>query len=279
MKATRLFLLVFIFTTTACAGLLGGSTREGVSSSLVDYLYPEGEKPPTQSGQIPHLQLPLKIGLAFVPARSGNSQGLSEAERMKLLDDVKTTFSGRDFIEEIAVIPEAYMRTGRGFSALEQTARLYDLDVMALVSYDQVANTAEKTSSLLYWTIVGAYVVKGNKNDVQTFVDTAVFDVATRKLLFRAPGVSETKSSSTLVDVQHDVRMAQRKGFEQAMADMTVNLEKELALFKERIRTDGSVRVSRAGSSGGGGGAANPAFLILLAGLLCYPAVRHKLKS
>ena len=279
MKATRLFLLGFIFTTTACAGLLGGSTREGVSSSLVDYLYPEGEKPPPQSGQIPHLQLPLKIGLAFVPARSGNSQGLSEAERMKLLDDVKTTFSGRDFIEEIAVIPEAYMRTGRGFSALEQTARLYDLDVMALVSYDQVANTAEKTSSLLYWTIVGAYVVKGNKNDVQTFVDTAVFDVATRKLLFRAPGVSETKSSSTLVDVQHDVRMAQRKGFEQAMADMTVNLEKELALFKERIRTDGSVRVSRAGSSGGGGGAANPAFLILLAGLLCYPAVRHKLKS
>ena len=278
MKATRLFLLVFIFTTTACAGLLGGSTREGVSSSLVDYLYPEGEKPPPQSGQIPHLQLPLKIGLAFVPARSGNSQGLSEAERMKLLDDVKTTFSGRDFIEEIAVIPEAYMRTGRGFSALEQTARLYDLDVMALVSYDQVANTAEKTSSLLYWTIVGAYVVKGNKNDVQTFVDTAVFDVATRKLLFRAPGVSETKSSSTLVDVQHDVRMAQRKGFEQAMADMTVNLEKELALFKERIRTDGSVRVSRAGSSGGGG-AANPAFLILLAGLLCFPVVRHKLKS
>ena len=62
---------------------------------------------------------------------------------------------------------------------------------MALVSYDQVANTSEKTSSLLYWTIVGAYVVKGNKNDVQTFVDTAVFDMATRKLLFRAPGVSD----------------------------------------------------------------------------------------
>ncbi|MEQ1704159.1 MAG: Ig-like domain repeat protein, partial [Ilumatobacteraceae bacterium] len=51
----------------------------------------------------------------------------------------------------------------------------YGLDVIALVSYDQVAHSAETTSSFLYWTIVGAYVVKGNKNDVQTFVDTAVF--------------------------------------------------------------------------------------------------------
>jgi rhombotail lipoprotein len=231
VKATRLFLFSFVLLTTACAGLMGGSRREGVSSSLVDYLYPEGEKPPTQSGQMPQLQLPLTIGLAFVPARSGSVHGLSEAERMKMLDDVKTAFSGRDFIEELAVIPEAYMRTGRGFTTLEQTARLYGLDVMALVSHDEVENTAEKTASLLYWTVVGAYVVKGNKNDVQTFVDTAVFDVATRKLLFRAAGVSETKN-----------------GFEQAMADMTVNLNKELELLNKRIRADGSVRGSRAGS-------------------------------
>jgi len=279
MKATRLFLLVFILTLTACAGLFGGSRREGVSSSLVDYLYPEGEKPPAQSGQIPHLQLPLKIGLAFVPAGYGSSQGLSEAERMKMLQDVKTAFSGRDFIAEIAVIPEAYMRTGRGFGGLEQTARLYDLDVMALVSYDQVANTSEKTSSLLYWTIVGAYVVEGNKNDAQTFVDTAVFDIASRKLLFRAPGVSEIQSSTTLVDQEQDMRVTQRKGFEQAMADMTLNLDKELAVFKERIRTDGSVKVTRSAGYSGGGGTMNPGFLVLLTGLLLLPRVRQKLKS
>lgn len=279
MKATRLFLLVLVLLTTACAGLFGGSRREGVSSSLVDYLYPEDEKPPPQSAQIPNLQLPLKIGLAFVPAGYGNSQGLSEAERMQMLQDVKTAFSGRDFIEEIAVIPEAYMRVGRGFSALEQTARLYDLDVMALVSYDQVANTSEKTSSLLYWTIIGAYVVKGNKNDAQTFVDTAVFDIATRKLLFRAPGVSEIQSSTTLVDQEHDMRVTQRKGFEQAMTDMTKNLGAELARFKERIRTDGSVKVTRAAGTSGGGGAIDVGLLALLAGLLFLSAGRRTLQS
>ena len=136
---------------------------------------------------------------------------------------------------------------------------------MALVSYDQVANSSETTSSLLYWTIVGAYVVKGNKNDVQTFVDTAVFDVPTHKLLFRAPGISTTVSSATLVDLEQDMRVTQRQGFEKAMADMTVNLDKELNAFKERIRTDGSVRVTRSeGYTGGGGGALDLASVLAL---------------
>jgi rhombotail lipoprotein len=273
----RLATLFIAILLTACASLFGSGGRQGVSSSLVDYLYPQGEVPPKQEGVIPHLQLPLAVGLAFVPSQSSNTQVLSEAQRMKLLNDVKKSFHGRDFIREIAVIPDAYLRSGRGFDALEQTARLYDLDVMALVSYDQVAHSAETTSSFLYWTIVGAYLVEGNKNDVQTFVDTAVFDVATRKLLFRAPGVNEFKSSSTLVDVERDVRAAQQKGFELAMADMTVNLDKELAVFKERIRTDGSVRVTRAaGSDAGGGGVSSAAFLALLAGLSMFSSRQRR---
>jgi len=264
---------VVVLLAAGCASLFGSSGRQGVSSSLVDYLYPKGEVPPRQEGVIPNLQIPLAVGLAFVPSQSGNTQLLSEAQRMKLLNDVKATFQGRDFIREIAVIPDAYMRSGRGFDSMEQTARLYGLDVMALVSYDQVAHTAETKSSFLYWTIVGAYMVKGNKNDVQTFVDTAVFDVPTRKLLFRAPGVNEFKSSSTLVDVERDVRKAQEKGFELAMADMTVNLDRELSVFKERIKADGSVRVTRVGgSSEGGGGAADAGFLLLLTGLLLFSA-------
>ena len=278
MTAKRLFILSVAILMTACASLFGSSKREGVSSSLVDFLYPDGEKPPTgQAVNIPNLELPLRVGLAFVPSQ-GRGGALGEAERVQLLDKVKAAFSGRDYIEAIEVIPEAYLRTGRGFTALEQTARLHDLDVMALVSYDQVAHSAERTSSFLYWTIVGAYVVKGNKNDVQTFVDTAVFDVATRKLLFRAPGVSENKSSSTLVDLDRDLRVAQQKGFEVAMADMTVNLDKELNVFKERIKTDGSVKVTHSSRyTGGGGGAADSVLLALLTGLILIGGRRRRL--
>ena len=272
MKATSVLCACFLLA--GCAGLLGGETREGVSSSLVDYLYPDGEKPPEAPDTIPHLQLPLRVGIAFVPASSGPS-ALSEADRVALLEKVKAHFAGRDFISELAVIPETYMRSGNGFQTLEQVARLYDLDVMALVSYDQVAHIDERTSSFLYWTIVGAYVVKGNENDVNTFVDTAVFDIPTRRLLFRAPGVSDMNSSTTLVGLESDLRATQQKGFDAAMSDMTVNLDKELDSFKQRILTEGTVRVTRADGSSygsGGGGAGDFAWiaaLLLLVRVAC----------
>ncbi len=231
MRAMRLFLISFGLMLTACAGLLGSSTRDGVSSSLVEYLYPAGEKPPSQSGRTPQLPLPLRIGIAFIPARTVTAQGLSATERMKMLVDVKTVLSGRDFIEEIAVIPEAFMPADRGFGALEKVSRLYELDVMALVSYDQVTIPAEDTSSPNYWTIAGVQALTGNKDDVQIFVETAVFEVTAWKLLFRAPGFSNA-----------------RNGMSQAEADMNTNLEKELGLFQERIRADASVRAGRSKS-------------------------------
>jgi len=260
MKAVSLFCVLILIA--GCSSLWGASGRQGVSSSLVDYLYPQGEVPPRQEGLIPNLELPITVGLAFVPAGIGTDSVLSEARRIDLLNRVKAAFAGRDFIRDIIVIPDAYMRSGKGFSALDQTARLYAIDVMALVSYDQVAHSDETRASFLYWTIVGAYVVKGNKNEVQTFVDTAVFDVPTRKLLFRAPGVNTLKSTSTLVEVERDTRKARESGFEQAMADMTVNLDRELEVFKERIKADRSVTVSRTGESGGNG-AIDPALLVL----------------
>lgn len=262
-KAASLFCVLALIA--GCASLWGTSGRQGVSSSLVDYLYPQGEVPPPQDGRVPNLELPLTVGLAFVPSQAASDQVLSEAYKIDLLNRVKAAFAGRDYIQEITVIPDAYMRSGRGFSALEQTARLYNIDVMALVSYDQVAHSDETKAAILYWTIVGAYVIEANRNEVQTFVDTAVFDVPTRKLLFRAPGVNKVASSSTLVDVERDTRKARESGFKLAMADMTVSLDKELEVFKERIKQDRSVTVSRASTSGGSG-AVDP-FVLVLAGL------------
>lgn len=273
----RAIAVVAVFLALAgCAGLWGAGTRQGVSSSLVDYLYPKGEPPPPQTDAVPHLKLPLKVGLAFVPSGLRADLALPESERIRMLNDVKARFAGRDFIAEITVVPDAYMRSGRGFDSMEQTARLYGLDVMALVSYDQVTHSDERTSAFLYWTIVGAYTVRGNKNDVQTFVDTAVFDVPTRKLLFRAPGVSQVKSSSTLVGLERDLRDTQKQGFEQAMVDMTANLDNELSVFKERIRTDGTVRVTRSGPPGQGGGGAADVVALLLLGSLALASVRRR---
>lgn len=193
-------LMVLTAQLTACVtGYADG--RRGVSSSLVDYLYPEGEVPPKYEETTPHLRLPLTVGLAFVPSQKSNGFSLPEAKKVQLLEEVKRNFSNLEYVREINIIPDTYMRSAKGFDGAQQIARLYGLDVMALVSYDQVATSTETKSSLLYWTIVGAYLIKGNENQVTTFVDTAVFDMQSRKMLLRAPGVSETRLTSTLVEV------------------------------------------------------------------------------
>ena len=144
MKATRLAVLTLAFLATACTGTLVEGRADSVSSSLVEYLYPAGEKPPSPSRKIPSLPLPLRIGIAFVPSPQGPSQDLSEAERFKLLYDLKTIFSKHDFVEEVAVIPEQYLKAGTGFAPLAQTADTYGLNAMALVSYDQVSSPGDE---------------------------------------------------------------------------------------------------------------------------------------
>jgi rhombotail lipoprotein len=247
-----------------------GNTRTGVSSSLVNYLYPSGEEPPPYEDTVPYLELPLRIGIAFVPTTTATDiPGLSEATKMQLLNNVREQFLERDYISDIQVIPDSYMRGSRGFSGLEQVARLYGADIIALVSYDQVVATDDTRSSILYWTIIGAYFIEGSRNDVQTFVDTAVFDVATRKLMIRAPGIDKATQKSTLVESTQELRSARTASFDRAMVDMTANLQSELDRFEVRLKEDPTVaRVDSSAMPGGGGYTGLITLLVLLAAAL-----------
>lgn len=271
---TCFFFATFLLTgcTSLWQGLGMSKHRGGVSSSLVDYLYPGGETPPDFDSTIPNLELPLRVGLAFVPSHQTQTPGLSEAHKSALLGTVKDAFSDREYIREITVIPETYLRSKRGFDSVDQVARLYGLDVIALVSYDQMVYSDDTTASILYWTIVGAYFVKGSKNDVQTFVDTAIFDVRSHKLLFRAPGTDKIEATSTLIKSTEDLRKNRELGFSNAVADMTTNLEKELDVFRERIKTDKSVTISHRDGYSGGMGSIDPLAILFMALAL---AARH----
>ena len=208
--------------------------------------------PPDVQDTIPHLELPLRVGIAFVPGRVGPGT-ISEATKMRLLENVKANFVDRDYIGHIEVIPDTYLRSSKGVTGMRQVARVYGVDVMALVSYDQVAVSEDNPSGLLYWTIVGSYLIKATSNEVQTFVDTAVFDVDTARLLFRAPGSHTMSDRSTLVESGEVVRRAKDESFAVAMGEMTQNLATELDRFRERVQEDPSVaEVEWKPGSGGG---------------------------
>lgn len=265
MRYPRLLLIgLTVLTVTGCSTFWnwGGETRSGVSSSLVDYLYPAGEVPPDVQDPIPYLELPLRVGIAFVPPQGGRS-AISEATKVELLENVKAEFVDREYIEHIEVIPETYLRSSKGINGMQQVARLYGVDVMALVSYDQVATSEDNPAAFLYWTIVGSYVIKATSNEVQTFVDTAVFDVKTARLLFRAPGLDRSSDRSTLVESGETVRKTRDASFATAMASMTQGLAMELDRFRERVKEDATV-ANVEWKPGFGGGSVGIGFLLAL---------------
>jgi len=266
MKTRILTAALLLTLLSGCASFWLGpgyeKTREGASSSLVDYLYPDGEIPPATPENLPQLSLPTRVGIAFVPSR--NSEDITAAEKQVLMEQVAEAFRDRDYVQSIEAIPETYMRSARGVQGMKQVAALHGVDIMALVSYDQISFSGERDSALLYWTIVGALVVKGNTNEVQTMIDTALFDVATAKLLFRAPGTHTNQRNVTLLESDRDLRKLRSAGFVAATDDMIVNLDDELEGFRAAIEAGERAQVAWRPGSGGGGSISLPAMCLLL---------------
>jgi rhombotail lipoprotein len=90
---------------------------------------------------------------------------------------------------------------------------MYNVDVVALLSYDQAQFTDEGALSLTYLTIVGAYLVPAEKNDTHTMLDAVVYDIRSRKMLFRAPGTSQIKGHATLMNLSEQRRKDSDAGF------------------------------------------------------------------
>jgi rhombotail lipoprotein len=238
------------------------------TGSLVNYLYPNAKEAPTLEPGVVKLRPPVKVGIAFVPGENWNN-GLPEAAKMKLLERVRDSFSRHAYIGKIEIIPSQYLQAKGGFTNLEQVARMFDVEVVTLVSYDQVRFSDRNALSVLYWTIIGAYVIHGDQYDVQTMVDAAVFDVKSHKLLFRAPGTSRVKGGASMAGLSEKSRQAAGEGYEQAVDQLIPQLRTALDGFRERIKNNASYQVeNKAGYRGGGGmGWIGLALATLLGGL------------
>lgn len=243
---SHLKLLAFVILIGGCAT---GSTKH--ATSAVSFLYP-GKQIPDATQAIPVLNLPLSIGIAFVPGEGGgnygngllNSSGLQDSESFRftekkkkvLMQEVADHFKKYTFIKEIKIISSSYLKPGGSFANLDRIRSVYGVDVIALVSFDQTQFTDEGFASLTYWTLIGSLAVPGEKNDTHTMVDTVVYDIQSRKLLFRAPGLSNIKGSATPMLLKQNLRLDSDKGIDSAAKDMINNLDLQLALFREKVK-------------------------------------------
>nr|WP_144079212.1 rhombotarget lipoprotein [Nitrospina sp. Nb-3] len=242
--------------------MIGCATSSHQKSSVVQYLYPN-EDSKIESPSIPTLSLPLRVGIAFVPGSSievrrsvhaqhsghiGNygPESFTEKDKMMLMKEVAAHFKQYDFVKSIELIPSAYLKPNGSFTNLDQIKTMYGIDVIVLLSYDQTQFTDEDFSSISYWTVIGMYAVKGEKNDTHTMLDAVVYDIKSRKMLFRAPGLSHIKSKATPVNLSEQSRLDRMEGFNEASKDLIVNLDEQLNLFKEKIKeSPESIKVIR----------------------------------
>lgn len=272
--APLVILLVAAMAVTGCAGLFGGQKTHR-ASSVVDYLYPDTanaiDKP-----SIAYLNLPIDVGIAFVPSTANRyaKQDIDAPRKQALMERIAAGFTQHDFIGNVEIIPTAYLRSGGSFDNLGQIKTMYGVDVMVLLSYDQVQYTDQGLLSLTYWTIAGAYIFPGEKNDTSTMVDAVVYDIASRKMLFRAPGVAQVKGAATLVNQSEELRRDSAKGFALAADDLVVNLNAELDRFKVKVKErPEQIKVTRSAGFTGGGDL-GPGFAILFL-LLASAAAWH----
>jgi rhombotail lipoprotein len=283
MKRTRKSLVTVFFIAFligVLAGCVPGTTKH--ATSVVDYLYPDSN--PVIEPGIPVLKLPLRVGIAFVPSGEpsdrrygrdfapyrGGDLALTETRKQDLMREVADHFKKYPYVKEIEIIPSAYLKPRGSFTNLGQIRTMYGVDVIALLSYDQVQFTDQGSLSLSYWTIVGAYVIPGEKNDTHTMMDAVVYDITSRKMLFRAPGTSHIKGSATPVNLSEELRADSDKGFTDASREMIVNLDEQLTNFKEKVKERPEEYKVVPTTGYRGGGSFDSSTLMLLIGLGGY---------
>jgi rhombotail lipoprotein len=238
-------LVAAVVAALALAGCAGMSkeSRQRQQASMLSYLFPGSSEPPAPSDAVAVINVPFRIGVAFVPDNADPQFRLSEADRLNLAGQVRSAFAKYPFIRDIEAVPSVYLESGGGFANIDRIAALLRLDAIALVSYDQVQHADASALSVLYWTGIGAYIVPGDRYDVLTVVETAVFDIKSRRLLMRAAGTSNVKGSATLIGFSGQSREARLKSFEQAVAQMIGTLHGEVKTFRERAPSDPKVKL------------------------------------
>jgi rhombotail lipoprotein len=217
----------------------GGGTQIRHESSVVQYLAPD--KDSKLEIAAPNLSFPIKVGIAFVPDGLSSSTVkyqlmLNETQKTDLMQKIVDAFKKEPLFQTIHIIPSQYLRPGGSFTNLNQLRATFGIDVIILLSYEQIQHTDRGALSVMYWTGVGVYMIKGEKNDTNTVVDAAVYHIPGRNMLFSALGTSQVKASSTMINLSEQSRIDSHTGFEKAFDNLTIKLKDQLEQFKVKVK-------------------------------------------
>ncbi|GAA4881086.1 rhombotarget lipoprotein [Ferrimonas pelagia] len=227
-------LLCLVISLSACTLFADRSDQqEAVSSSLMQYLYPQTSERRSQHPVTPTIPQPANVGIAFVSSQD-HADAISPEQATQLLEQIRHRFAQQPYVGRLELIPSSALNGNPGFDGLRHVARRYDVDLMALIASDQIRQRGENPHAVSYWSIVGLYSFPGNEASVRTFVTTTVIDVASEQLLFHASGLHQIRDSDD-TDIDNIPAAGAQIGSAQAADDMLSTLDNELERFSARM--------------------------------------------
>ncbi len=203
---------------------------------------------PAQPTQMP---VPVRIALAFAP-ESGAPRGptppnlfsegtgswstgpLPEAFKAQVLEQMAAAFRGQSQVGDVEIVPSFYLSGATAPELVASVRATFDVDVVALVSYDLQHSHRENGWALFYLALLPIFVVPGSEVESQLLLDTAVYWADNAALLFRAAGTSSGHETFAIIDRDENVQGVTEGCFGLAREALVPRLKAELAEFAAR---------------------------------------------
>lgn len=225
-----LSLLLVLFLLGACSSV--GNRR---TSGVMEYLHPASSNgaahaslPAQQQDPRALLTTPLKLGLLCVPgARVDDVFG--EERRTDLLARIAADLEQQPQVASVVLLPGGYVTPTGGFADLDRLSAAFDVDLFALVSYDQTQVVESNGWSVFYLTLIGCFFVPGEDTHTSTLLDVALVHGPSRALLGRASGTSQSDDSANAANSATRLRHESEAGFGAALEQLLPRLSAELS--------------------------------------------------
>jgi rhombotail lipoprotein len=175
----------------------------------------------------PQLPVPFKLGVYLAPG--GNNWRrtywsneevnalLAYGDQLKdagIVSDVRLV---SDFTVEVRKSGNFYGYSGSSLKDLRLAAARHGVDALLIVNSASTVDRYNNPAALLYWTIVGLYVVPGTHSDALVMMSGSLWDVRNEFLYAteEAEGMVQTAGPSQLLEDVSAIDRAKRKAIEE----------------------------------------------------------------
>ncbi|MBM3986107.1 MAG: hypothetical protein FJ296_10555 [Planctomycetes bacterium] len=158
-----------------------------------------------------------------------------EAYKALVLEQMAGAFRGQPVVGDIEIVPSFHLSGASAPELVASVRATFDVDVVALVSYDLQHSHRENGWAFLYLALLPIVFAPGSEVDSQLLPDTAVYRADNAALLFRAAGTSTGHDSFALVYRDEHAQAVTEDCIARAREELVPRLRQELAGFATRI--------------------------------------------